>query len=108
MDKEQLLELRNKIMQSTQEIALRGDGSPMERFQVLMNLVRGGNVSFDVLAKTYELAQSVEGDDEKLSALLDILYEVDAKLGESNSEVQQQEPAPESHESTDFNEHHHE
>jgi hypothetical protein len=89
MQKEQLLELRSKIVQSTQEIALRGEGSPAERLQVLLSIVRNGDASIEVLSKAYELAQASDSDDDKLAALLDVLYEVDAKLsaepGESST-----------------------
>lgn len=80
MQKEQLLELRDKILRSTQEIALRGEGSPAERLQVLMSIIRSGNASIEVLAKAYELVQSTGSDDDKMTALLDVLYEVDAML----------------------------
>ena len=80
MHKEQLIELRNKILQSTQEIALRGEGSEAERLQILLSIVRSGNASIEVLTRAYELVQSSENDDDKLSVLLDVLYEVDAKI----------------------------
>jgi len=97
MQKEQLLELRNKIVQSTQDIALRGEGSATERLQVLLNIVRSGGASLEVLSKAYELAQSLEGDDDKLSALLDVLYEVDAKLGEADEQPAEETPHGEAH-----------
>jgi hypothetical protein len=86
MQKEQLLELRRKIVQSTQEIALRGEGSPAERLQVLLSIVRNGDASIEVLSKAYELAQASDSDDDKLAALLDVLYEVDAKLSAEPAE----------------------
>lgn len=97
MQKEQLLELRNKIIQSTQEIAMRGEGSPAERLQVLLGVVRDGDASIEILTKAYELAQSTGSDDDKLTALLDVLYEVDAKLSaedEAEEAPQQQENQP--------------
>jgi len=80
MQKEQLLELRRKILESTQEVALRGEGSPAETLQVLLSIVRSGDASVEVLMKVYELAMLSENDSDKLTALLDVLYEVDAKL----------------------------
>jgi len=81
MNKEQLLELRNKIVASAQEVAVNGSGDPGDRLQLLLNLIKGGDTSFDILNKAYELTGSINNDDGKLSALLDVLYEVDAKLG---------------------------
>ena len=80
MQKQQLLELRGKIVKRAQAIVLDGTGSTEERFQVLMNIIRSGDADFDILTKTYELAETIENDDAKLSALLDILFEIDAQL----------------------------
>lgn len=84
MQKDQLLELRNKILQTTQEIALRGEGDPAERMQILLSIVRAGNANLEVLTRVYELSQSIEDDSDRLSALLDVLYEVDAKLSQQD------------------------
>jgi len=86
MQKEQLLELRNKIVQATQDIALQGEGNDAERLQVLLNIARAGNANYAVLQKAYELASSIEGDDDKLAALLDILFEVDVQLAGDESD----------------------
>lgn len=86
MQKEQLLELRNKIVQATQDIALQGEGNDAERLQVLLNIARAGNANYAVLQKAYELASSIEGDDDKLAALLDILFEVDVQLAGDEGE----------------------
>ena len=92
MQNDQLLELRNKIVQSAQQVALHGEGSEAERLQLLLGIIRGGDATIEVLTKAYELSQSIEGDEDKLSTLLYLLYEVDIKLGESESK-----PAIESH-----------
>lgn len=85
MHKEQLLELRSKIVQSAQTLALRGNGEPEERLQVLLSLVRSGDANVEMLTKVYELSQTIHDDDDKLSVLLDVLYEVDAKLNQDDS-----------------------
>ena len=90
MQRDQLLELRSKIVQSAQEIALKGSGSPVDRLQVLMSLIHDGDASLEVMTRAFELAYAMEGDDDKLTSLLDLLYAVDVKLGngEEASEVQ--------------------
>lgn len=85
MQKEQLLELRSKIVQSAQTLALKGSGEPEERLQVLLNLVRSGDANLEMLTKVYELSQTIGNDDDRLSVLLDVLYEVDAKLSQDDS-----------------------
>lgn len=87
MQKDQLLELRNKIVQSTREIALKGEGSPAERLQVLMSIIRDGDADVEVLSGAFELAESMQGDEDKLTAMLDLLYEVDVKLGDIEKSV---------------------
>jgi hypothetical protein len=81
MEKDQLLELRSKIVQKTQQLAIDGQGSPSDRLQVLLSIIQAGGANAEILNKTFELTESIEGDDEKLSALLEVLYEVDARLG---------------------------
>ena len=101
MQKEQLLELRSKIVQSAQAVALHGDAAPEERLQVLLNFVRSGDANLEILTKVYELSQTMSNGDDKLSVLLDVLYEVDAKLnqedtprtGASQETSQPQQPA---------------
>ncbi len=97
MQKDQLLELRNKIVQSTRELALKGEGAAADRLQVLMGLVRDGDADLETLTRAYELIQSIQGDDNKLTALLDLLYEVDAKITSADEAPQQAhaEVAPE-------------
>lgn len=85
MQRDQLLELRNKIVHSTQEIALKGSGSPVDRLQVLMSLIHDGNANIEVMTRAFELAQSMEGDDDKLTSLLDLLYAIDVKLGDNEA-----------------------
>ena len=108
MQRDQLLELRNKIVHSTQEIALKGTGSPVERLQVLMSIIHDGEASTEVLTRAFELAQSIEGDDDKLTSLLDLLYAIDVKLGEeeASSESQPAQDAPQPEQEHDQHEQH--
>ena len=80
MQKDQLLKLRENIVAATQEIALNGDASPEERLQILMNTVRDGRADVNVLTKVFELVSDLDGDDQKLPMMLDLLYEVDNLL----------------------------
>ena len=86
MQPDQLLELRSKIVQSTRDIALHGGGSEADRLQILMTMVRSGDADYEVYNRTFELSSSIQDDDQKLTAMLDLLYEVDLKLNEENQE----------------------
>ena len=93
MQRDQLLELRSKIVESAQQLALNGQGTAEDRLQVLLNVIRSGDASLEVLSRAYELANGIENDDDKLTALLDVLYEVDADLAkseQSDAPVEQQ------------------
>jgi len=93
MDKNQLLELRGKIVEKTQQLALTSEASPADRLQVLLGIIRSGAATIEVFSKAYELTESIEADDVKLSSLIDLLYEVDAQLSNEESEVQPESPA---------------
>lgn len=97
MDKEKLLELRSKIVEKTQQLAVNGQGSPEERLQVLFNIIQSGGASLEVLSSAYELIESLNSDDEKLTALLDVLYEVDARISEIPENTAPVQPAEQQH-----------
>lgn len=88
MNKEELLELRRRIVDQTKRLALESDTDPTEKLQVLMGLVRSGDVSADVMNKTYETAEQLPEDASKMDAFLDLLYEIDARLAEDDEPVE--------------------
>lgn len=92
MDKNRLLDLRTKIVQRAQQLAMESQAPATERLQVLLGLIRSGGADLEVLTKAYELTESVENDEGKLSTLIDVLYEVDARLAESDSSQEPQQP----------------
>lgn len=107
MDKNQLLELRNKIVEKTQQLAVNGQGSPADRLLILLDIIKSGGANAQVLNAAYELAGTIEGDDEKLTALLDILYQVDAQLA-AIPEQSEPQAQPEHHENYDNHDNHQE
>ena len=72
-----ILDLRQRVVDRAKELALHGNGSPQDRLQILMGLARSGRADYDVLSAAFELSNNLPSDDDKLSALLDILYEID-------------------------------
>ena len=91
MQQDQLLELRSKIIKSTQELALRGAGTVAERLRILLSSIAQGGADLEVLSRAFELTQELEDDDERLSALLDVLYEVDEKIATTSGAESQPE-----------------
>lgn len=80
MDRDSLLELRKQIVQSAQQLALDGAGTPESRLLVLLELIRTNDASQEVYNRAYELAKSQDDDDAKLSGLLDLLFEIDQAI----------------------------
>lgn len=82
MDKDELLALRQEIVNKTREIAIHGNIEPEAKLEVLMNLVQSGDRSQEVLQQAYEITQSLPDDTEKLDSYLDIIYAIDEQLVE--------------------------
>lgn len=81
MNKEELLEFRQKIVGSVRQLALEDDTDPANKLQVLMGLIRSGDSSREALTAAYEAAQQLPEVTEKLDMLLELVYEIDAQLG---------------------------
>lgn len=90
MHKDELLGLRKQIIESAQNIALNGSGSLSERLEILLGVIRSGDADINLLTKTFEIIQQLETDDDRLSGLLDLLYEVDADI----SKIETKETQP--------------
>ena len=79
MEKE-LLDLRQKIIESARQIAMSGDIAAETRLNVLLELSKDNGNPVDALSQAFNAAQGVASDDDKLNAYLDILYEIDSHL----------------------------
>lgn len=94
MDRNLLLTLRKQVVQSAQQLALNGAGTPESRFLVLLELIRSHDASKEVYDRAYELAKSQGDDDAKLSGLLDLLFEIDQAIGDEGQSVLASAEAP--------------
>lgn len=88
-EKNELLELRAQIVAQTKKVALEGSGSPEARLQVLMEVIRAGESTVDTYKATYDISQQLSGDDDKMNAMLDLLFEIDKDLAVEESKDQQ-------------------
>ncbi len=93
MNKEELLEFREKVVGSVRQLALEDDTDPVNKLQVLMGLIRSGDSSREAMNAVYDAAQQLPDATEKLDTLLDLIYEIDAQLGEDEAELQTDETA---------------
>lgn len=88
LNKEELLSLRADIVGKTRELALNSDASPAEKLNVLMDMMQSGDVSVDFIREAYKQAQALEGDSDKLDAMLDLIYIIDNNLPEEKVDDQ--------------------
>lgn len=87
MNKDELLKLREQIINNTRQLALDNeDADPVARLEVLMGLIRSGDTSAEVMHRAYEVAAKLSEDSSKLDAFLDLVYEIDVQLGDENQE----------------------
>lgn len=87
MNKDELLKLREQIINNTRQLALDNeDADPAARLEVLMGLIRSGDTSSEVMHRAYEVAAKLPEDSSKLDAFLDLVYEIDTQLGSENQE----------------------
>lgn len=92
MNREELLRLRAEIIASARQLAIDGVGEPSDKLEVLMSLIRSGDTSQELLSRAYQTAQQLSQDSDKLSAFLDIVYEIDAELASNEEETTESTP----------------
>lgn len=91
MSKEQLLSLREQIMNDITPLALDGGGGAAS-FGILLRVIQAGNATGDVYAKAYESAKQIQDKDQRLNALLSLLDEID--FDTTRSVTREDESAP--------------
>jgi len=85
MNKDELLQLREQIVGKTRQLALDDDSTdPVSRLEVLMGLIRSGDTSKEVMQQASEIAEQLP-EDGRLDAYLDLIYEIDARLGDEQA-----------------------
>lgn len=80
MDTNTLLEIRKQVVDGAQKIALEGSGAPVDRLQVLLEIIRSGTATKEIFDRSIQLINELEGDDVKLGNMLDLVYEIDQLL----------------------------
>lgn len=91
MDRETLLRLREEIMASAQQLATNDAGDPADRLQLLMQVVRGGGASPEILRKTYDLTSELPDGSEKMSNFMELLDETDIYLSNTLGATENQQ-----------------
>jgi len=78
--KNELLELRSQIAAQAKQLTLDSTGDPDARLQILMEVIRSGESTLDIYKTTYEVIQQLSDDDDKVSAMLGLIYEIDKDI----------------------------
>ena len=86
MDQTGLVSLRKQIVNQMQQMAFDGDGEPNARLQIMLEMMRSDSATTDMFPKAYEVAQQIEDSDEKMNAMLDLIFEIDRRVAAGQNE----------------------
>jgi|GEM_PF-1086731 len=86
----ELLDLRNRIITDTKQLALAGQGDPQERLQVIMEMIKGGDSNPELFTAAYDLIAKISVDDDRLQESLNLLFEIDQALGKQEGQESQE------------------
>lgn len=95
MDTNSLQKLRAQIIERAQALALSGQVNEDDKLAILMNLVRTGAASDEVVKGAFDAIDHLPDDDVKLETYFDLLYEVDQLIARNSTP---KDPTPESNE----------
>ncbi len=85
----ELLELRAKVVDQMQKLALGSSGDAETRLQLLMEMARAGKATTEVYHAVYEIVSQIPNDDDKMNAMLDLLYELDRAVSISSESLEE-------------------
>ncbi len=80
MNASDLIALRDKILQDVMPLVLDNAGDSSDKFSLLLRIIQGGNASVDLYNKAYETAKAISAPEDKLTAMMSILDEIDVDL----------------------------
>ena len=84
MNQDNLQKIRSDIIARTQTLALNGNVDDNDKLVVLMNIIRLGNFSDEIMTATFDAIEHLSEDNTKLETYLDLLYEVDQRIASQN------------------------
>lgn len=87
MNRDELLKLRGEVVSSARTLALESQADPRDKLDVIMSLIRSGDKTPDLMYQSYEIAKQLGSDEQKLNAMLDIIYEIDTELTDGEDQV---------------------
>ncbi len=95
MDLNSLQQLRTQIVHKAQDLALNGQVDTDDKVALLMNLVRTGSATEEVIRAAFQAIEELADDDTKLTSYLDLLFEVDQMIAKQPSSAKPTEATQE-------------
>lgn len=95
MDKDQLISLREKILEDVVPLVVDNAQNGADRFSLLLRVIQAGNANTELYTRAYESAKAIEDSNDRLESLLALLDEVDFDVNrqspqEDNKDIQPQ------------------
>ena len=81
MNKDELVELRQKIIDESLPEIMGDMGSPEEKTGLLLNLIRSGRQDFDLYKQAFESIKDISDKNVKVNSMLDLLSLIDSSIG---------------------------
>ncbi len=82
MDSEKLVLLREQIFQDIEPLLVESTQNGIEKFELIMRIIKVGSASNELYLKAYECAKTIEDPSDKLDALLSIIDEIDIDINQ--------------------------
>ena len=80
MNKDELLKIRQQLVDKTRQMALNDTNDPVERMDILLGLIRSGDMSRDLMDNAMKTVDQLP-EEARLDVYLDLIFEIDAQLG---------------------------
>ncbi len=85
MNKEELVKLREQILSDIVPLVVDNADSGPDRFSLLLRLIQAGGAPESVYKRAYESAKQIDNTDDRLSALLSLVDEIDFDTNQTAS-----------------------
>ena len=85
MNKDELVELRQKIIDESLPEIMGSMGNPEEKASLLLNLIRSGRQDMNLYKQAFDSINVIEDKNIKVSSMLDLLSLIDLSINSSES-----------------------
>lgn len=90
MNKDQLVSLRDKVLEDVMPLVVDNAQNGADRFSLLLRVIQAGNASNELYMRAYESAKSIEDGNDRLESLLALLDEIDFDINNRRQSSQEE------------------